>query len=157
MSLNASAALLLTFLLTNAAQLGVSRGVCIGTKEHCSAHEIVEAPVSLNLSISFELDSADLSPDAQTELAGFVQALKDNRPGAFAFVIEGFTDALGSAAHNKVLSGRRAQAVADFLISLGIERSHIRAEGMGETRPIAADPFDPANRRVEMRVVGSDD
>jgi OmpA-OmpF porin, OOP family len=153
---SASVALILTFGLANAVQLGASRGVCIGTKEACSLRESEEALASLGLSVSFELDSADLSLDAQARLAGFARALQDHPPGDAAFVVQGFADASGPAAHNDVLSERRARAVADFLASLGIQRSRIRAEGMGETRPIAIDPFDPANRRVEIRIERSD-
>ena len=138
---SASVGLILTFALINAAQLGASRGVCIGTKEDCSAGEVVEALLSLDLSINFELDSADLSPDARTRLAGLAQALKDYRLDDLAVVIQGYTDASGSAAHNDVLSGRRAQAVADTLVSLGIERSRLRAEGMGESSPVGVDPW----------------
>jgi outer membrane protein OmpA-like peptidoglycan-associated protein len=154
---SASVALILTFGLANAVQLGASRGVCIGTKEACSARETLQALVSLGLSVNFELDSADLSPDAQAKLAGFARALQDYHPGHAAFVIQGFADASGPAAHNDALSARRARAVADFLASLGIERSRIRAEGMRETRPVAIDPFDPANRRVEIRIELSDE
>ena len=156
MSSSATVALILTFGLANAVQLGVSRGVCIGTKEVCSAREAVEALVSLDLSVNFGLDSADLSPDAQASLAGLARALRDHPPGDLALVIQGFTDTSGPAAHNEVLSSRRARAVADFLAALGIERSRVRA-GMGETRPIAIDPFDPANRRVEIRIERSDE
>ena len=157
MSSSALVALVLTFGLANAVQLGVSRGVCIGTKEVCSTREAVEALVSLDLSVNFGLNSADLSPDAQASLAGLARALRDHPPGDLALVIQGFTDASGPAAHNEVLSSRRARAVADFLTALGIERSRVRAEGMGETRPIAIDPFDPANRRVEIRIERSDE
>jgi OOP family OmpA-OmpF porin len=127
-------------------------GMCIGSREECSAREAAQALLSLNLSISFALDSAELLPDARTKLDGLARALKDRRLDGFTFTVEGFTDASGSAAHNDVLSGQRANAVADFLVSLGIERSRISARGMGETHPVAADPFDPVNRRVEMRI-----
>ena len=69
---------------------------------------------------------------------------------------KGYTDASGSAAHNEALSAAASTAVADFLVSLGIERSRLRAKGMGESSPVGVDPLDPANRRVEIRIERSD-
>jgi OOP family OmpA-OmpF porin len=42
--------------------------------------------------------------------------------------------------------------VTAFLLSNGIEPSRINAIGMGETHPRNANPYDPVNRRVEMRI-----
>lgn len=69
--------------------------------------------------------------------------------------IEGHTDAEGTPERNRNLSERRAQAVVDYLVGVGIAAQRLRAVGYGETRPIA--PNDTAanrarNRRIEFTV-----
>jgi OOP family OmpA-OmpF porin len=136
----------------NAAELGASRGICVGTEDECKSK--AEAPVQtgLDMLVNFDLDSAELAPDARAKLSEFAKALKDNRLKAHAFVVEGHTDASGSSVYNEGLSQRRAHAVTAFLLANGIDSSRINAMGMGETHPRDANPYDPVNRRVEMRI-----
>jgi outer membrane protein OmpA-like peptidoglycan-associated protein len=42
--------------------------------------------------------------------------------------------------------------VTKFLVSSGIDSARISAVGLGESHPRSADPYDPVNRRVEMRL-----
>lgn len=135
-----------------AAKLGASRGICVGTEDECKSKAEAPAQTGLDMLINFDLDSVSLTPDAQTKLAEFAKALKDNRLKALTFVVEGHTDATGSATYNEGLSERRAESVTAFLLSSGIESSRISAIGMGETHPRNANPYDPINRRVEMRL-----
>ena len=66
------------------------------------------------------------------------------------FRIEGHTDGVGGRAGNVALSRRRAQSVADFLISMGVPRSRIEVQGYGPDRPLAGTGRNsPQNRRVE--------
>jgi outer membrane protein OmpA-like peptidoglycan-associated protein len=136
-----------------AAQLGASRGICVGTEDECkSKAEAAPAQTGLDMLINFDLDSVSLTPDAKAKLGEFAKALEDNRLKALTFVVEGHTDASGSAVYNEGLSQRRAQSVSAFLLASGIESSRINAVGMGETHPRNANPYDPINRRVEMRI-----
>lgn len=69
--------------------------------------------------------------------------------------IEGHTDSEGTAERNKGLSERRAQAVADYLVRVGIPTAKVKAVGYGDTQPVA--PNDTAegrarNRRIEFTV-----
>jgi outer membrane protein OmpA-like peptidoglycan-associated protein len=136
----------------NAASLGASRGICVGTEDECKAKGKVPVQTGLDMLINFDLNSADLTPTARTELSEFAKALKDNRLRSHSFVVEGHTDASGSEIYNEGLSERRAQSVTAFLLASGIEPARIKAVGMGETHPRVADPYDPVNRRVEMRI-----
>jgi outer membrane protein OmpA-like peptidoglycan-associated protein len=134
----------------SAADQGAKRGICVGTAEECD--QASPKPAGLDMLVNFNLDSADLTDDARLKLGEFAKALRDNRLRAHSFVVEGHTDASGSTFYNEELSQRRAQSVTSFLLSNGIEQARISAVGMGETHPRAADPYDPANRRVEMRI-----
>jgi OOP family OmpA-OmpF porin len=75
-------------------------------------------------------------------------------PQAKASIV-GHTDSRGSAAYNQTLSENRAQAVADYLISQGIEAERIEVTGAGETQPKASNDSAEgrmANRRVEVTI-----
>lgn len=135
-----------------AADLGKARGICVGTEQECSAKAPAPAKTGLDMLINFDLNSADLTPEARSKLGQFAEALKDNRLKSHSFVVEGYTDALGSEAYNTGLSERRARSVAAFLLASGIEPSRLKAVGKGENDPRVSDPFDPVNRRVEMRI-----
>jgi outer membrane protein OmpA-like peptidoglycan-associated protein len=68
--------------------------------------------------------------------------------------VQGHTDNVGTAEHNMVLSRGRAQAVLDYLVSHGVDRSHLMAVGFGETRPVVSNATVEGraqNRRVQLR------
>jgi outer membrane protein OmpA-like peptidoglycan-associated protein len=135
--------------------LGASRGICVGTEEECkSKNDKNAAPnkTGLDMMINFALDSAQLDQTARTELDEFAKALKDSRLSTFSFVVEGHTDATGSDRYNQDLSQRRAQSVAAFLTANGVEATRLEAIGLGKSHPRVANPYDPVNRRVEMRI-----
>lgn len=137
---------------SKAADLGATRGICVGTEEECAAKSGTSAPAGLDMLINFDLNSSELTPEARTKLEEFAKALKDSRLNSHSFVVEGHTDASGSEDYNIGLSERRAHSVSAFLLASGIEPSRISAAGRGEGNPRVADPFDPTNRRVEMRI-----
>lgn len=110
-------------------------------------------PGAYDLLIGFDLDSATLRAEARRHLDAFVQALQSPVLSGHRFLVEGHTDATGPAAYNLDLSRRRAAAVVDYLVEHGIDPGRLTARGVGETRPRIADPQDPANRRVETRLM----
>lgn len=144
------------FFTGGAGTLGASRGICVGTEEECKSKAeksgAQQQKAGLDMLINFGLDSAQLDSTARSELDEFAKALKDNRLSSFSFVVEGHTDASGSARYNQQLSQRRAQSVAAFLTANGIDATRLEAIGLGKTHPRVANPYDPVNRRVEMRI-----
>lgn len=67
--------------------------------------------------------------------------------------VEGHTDSLGDAETNLQLSGQRAQAVLEALVSMGVASERISALGMGEDFPIASNEDEEGrarNRRVDV-------
>lgn len=73
-------------------------------------------------------------------------------------VIEGFTDSIGSDELNQSLSSRRAEAVRNALVSMGVAGERLSAKGLGEAFPVAGNEQAAGrqlNRRVE--IVLSDD
>lgn len=139
----------------NAVDLGKSRGICVGAEDECkSKFDAAGGPVptGLDMLINFNLDSSELTPEAQSKLSEFAKALQDNRLRSHSFVVEGYTDASGAEDYNTRLSERRAESVATFLLANGIERARLTASGKGESNPRVQDAYDPVNRRVEMRI-----
>ena len=67
--------------------------------------------------------------------------------------INGHTDSTGSAQHNLGLSQRRAQSVASYLASQGVDGRRFAINGYGASQPIAANSTPDGraqNRRVEI-------
>lgn len=67
--------------------------------------------------------------------------------------VEGHTDSSGDADANLQLSEKRAQAVRESLISLGVDAERVTAMGMGEDFPIASNDTEEGrarNRRVDV-------
>ncbi|MGC3997615.1 MAG: HDOD domain-containing protein [Anaeromyxobacter sp.] len=112
---------------------------------------------------SFKSDSDVLEPGCGPKVQRLASALVDAKKklsGAgvknFTFVVSGHTDSSGSAAHNKKLSGDRAEVMVRELVKQGISRDEIKAVGMGSERP-RVKPDDTAakkaqNRRYEVQV-----
>ncbi|HEX8402329.1 MAG TPA: OmpA family protein [Allosphingosinicella sp.] len=108
----------------------------------------------VDLRLSFQLGSADLTPQAMEEAKVFAQALMMPSLQSKRFVIEGHTDAQGNRASNLDLSQRRARAVADYLSSLGVSRDRFEVRGFGFDRPLPGrSAASPDNRRVEAVLV----
>ena len=108
-------------------------------------------PAGYDLLITFDLDSATLTPQARENLDAFVAALRSRALQPYRFLVEGHTDATGSANYNQALSERRAASVVDYLVANGIESDRVVSRGYGETRPRMPDHEHPENRRVETR------
>lgn len=106
--------------------------------------------------VLFSTDEARLQPGAlriAQELANVLQQHPQHR-----IRIEGFADARGTEAHNLKLSSRRADALKDALIALGVASDRIESVGLGEAYPVASNRTEAGrqqNRRVE--VLFSDD
>lgn len=69
--------------------------------------------------------------------------------------VNGHTDSTGSQSHNQELSQRRAESVANYLSSQGVDPRRMSAMGFGPNQPIAtnATPEGRAqNRRVEVSI-----
>ena len=70
--------------------------------------------------------------------------------------VAGHTDSVGSDQYNQQLSERRANSVAAYLSSHGVDRSRMVTIGAGEAHPVATNDTDAGraqNRRVEITIV----
>jgi outer membrane protein OmpA-like peptidoglycan-associated protein len=109
--------------------------------------------ISLNMQndILFGVGSSQLESRAQEVLHAVAIVLKkydETRVNVY-----GFTDTTGTAARNTELSQRRAQVVADALMSNGVASARLNTRGMGETKlkvSTADNVAEARNRRVEI-------
>jgi len=102
-------------------------------------------------SVSFDAGKTTLKPSAKKTLHRIANQLKANQN--IRVSVEGYTDSVGSAEKNKAISEKRAAAVRDYLVSLGIPADHITAMGKGEADPVASNKTTSGrsqNRRVEL-------
>ncbi|TAN10971.1 MAG: OmpA family protein [Chitinophagaceae bacterium] len=146
------------------AAVGGGAGAIIGHKMDKQAAEIQKTVpnakverkgegivVTFNSNVLFAFDKYNLTSGAKNtigDLFTILQKYPDEN-----VLITGNTDSIGTAAYNQRLSERRANSVADYLISLGVSSGRVTTKGMGETDPVAtnATPEGRAlNRRVEF-------
>ena len=126
---------------------------CENTKYQCLAVRPA-GERSIGVDVKFHTGSAELTPEARAQLDGFGKALA-SRGGKLApgeIVIEGHTDARGSADLNKKLSERRAESVVRHLTqTYGVDANVLRPVGRGkEQLKDTSRPDSEINRRVEL-------
>jgi OOP family OmpA-OmpF porin len=105
----------------------------------------------------FAFDSDKLSDAGKTYISNYRDQLGDELVQAFAIIVLGYTDSTGDEKYNLDLSKRRANAVADYLSSLGVPADKMKTVGRGENDPIVPNDSEEnraQNRRVEVVVVG---
>jgi OOP family OmpA-OmpF porin len=71
-------------------------------------------------------------------------------------IIQGHTDSSGDSYYNLILSEKRARAVANKLLELGISPSRITVIGKGESMPVASNNTEDGkrlNRRIETILI----
>jgi len=107
--------------------------------------------VCIPLNIKFDIDSAEILPKYDLDIAKVADFMKKNPTTTAA--IEGHTDNVGTEKYNLKLSQRRADSVVNYLVDkFGIERSRLSAKGYGMSRPIADNATEAGkqkNRRIE--------
>ncbi len=103
--------------------------------------------------VYFPFDQSILTPEAQAVVQ---QAAEYARGGsATRIVVTGHTDTSGSAAYNQKLSERRGKAVADGLVSQGINATTVSVDWKGESAPAVATGDgvkEPLNRRSTVSI-----
>jgi outer membrane protein OmpA-like peptidoglycan-associated protein len=105
--------------------------------------------------INFDVDKTIIKPASAPVLAQIAKLLKDDP--SLALEVSGHTDSTGTAEHNMKLSDGRAAAVVAALVNkYGIAAARLKAQGYGQTRPVAENDTDAGraqNRRVELRTL----
>ena len=101
--------------------------------------------------VYFSFDSADVLPESRTIIEANARKLTGNQRTITQ--LEGHTDERGSREYNIALGERRANAVRQAMIAMGVAPQQIRIVSYGEERPAASGPDEQSyalNRRVEI-------
>ena len=104
--------------------------------------------------IFFEFDKSTLLQQSYFELMRLTTLLETYPK--MRIEIRGHTDAKGADSYNLRLSENRAKAVADYLISKGVDAKRIRYKGYGKSQPIDSNDTEEGrakNRRVEFKIL----
>lgn len=119
-----------------------------------------EVRIELAADVLFDFDKADILPKAQPTLKQAADLIRDKAKGAVR--IEGYTDAIGSDAHNQKLSEQRANSVKSWFIDKeGLGNVSFATHGFGAKSPVAPNKKPDGsdnpdgrqkNRRVEITI-----
>jgi len=125
----------------------VERGIALAPKADIAA-----------ITVQFQSGSAALTPADKGILNSLGQALSSAALKPCCFEIQGHTDSIGSAASNKRLSQKRAEAVVNFLADYeNVELERMIPLGLGKSQPIAENATAEGrakNRRVQVVNLG---
>lgn len=104
--------------------------------------------------VFFDTGKSNLRPESYGELNRLAEVFK--LYPKLVIEISGHTDNQGSKAANNKLSLQRAQAVVNYMISIGVEKSHLIAKGYGPSQPRDTNKTAEGrqnNRRVEAKII----
>ncbi len=156
------------------AAVGASAGAIIGNKMDQKAEELAAIEgakvdtladannlksirVTFDSGILFDTNKSDLKKDSKTALANFAKTMAD-MPDTKIY-IQGHTDNTGTREVNDRVSLSRAQSVAAFLKSEGMNEDRFTVEGMAFDYPVATNETAEGralNRRVEIYITADE-
>lgn len=153
------------------AAVGGATGAVIGRRMDKQAEELEKSMenakiervgeairINFDSGILFAVNSAELSANAKKDIDGLVNTLQKYE--GTNIIIEGHTDNTGSRELNQGLSERRAQAVANYARTRGVDASRMQAKGYAFDQPIADNTTAEGraqNRRVEIIIIASEE
>ncbi|MEX2156986.1 MAG: OmpA family protein [Gemmatimonadales bacterium] len=109
--------------------------------------------VTLPEGLLFAQESDQLTPASRDNLRRLATNL-EKYPNTRIMIV-GHTDSQGGSERNLDFSERRAQAIANLLVEVGVNRARLTALGRGDAEPIATNDTDAGrqwNRRVEIAI-----
>jgi outer membrane protein OmpA-like peptidoglycan-associated protein len=127
-----------------------TRSLSSGEREEIAT--ITADKPNIDLEITFDYNSADISTSSLRNVQALGQALSNPNIKGSTFVVAGHTDAIGGEAYNQDLSERRADSIKRYLVNkFGIASNDLVTVGYGKSKPKDPNaPMDPANRRVQV-------
>lgn len=135
-------------------EASIGRQFSLGQIRDIAQVRALVAPLDIQ-SITFDTGSAAITPDQASQLSTLGRVITESvrqNPGEM-FMIEGYTDAIGSDASNLALSDRRAESVALALTEyFKVPPENMIVQGYGEQfLRIQTQEAERANRRVAVR------
>ncbi|AUI66596.1 MULTISPECIES: porin OmpA [Glaesserella] len=131
------------------------------------APEVVTKNFAFSSDVLFDFGKANLKPAAAQALDAAHTEISGLGLANPAVQVNGYTDRIGKEASNLKLSQRRAETVANYIVSKGVNPANVTAVGYGEANPVTGNTCDAVkgrkaliaclapDRRVEIQVQGS--
>ncbi|EPY98764.1 porin OmpA [Mannheimia haemolytica] len=131
------------------------------------APEVVTKNFAFSSDVLFDFGKSSLKPAAATSLDAAHAEISNLGLANLAIQVNGYTDRIGKEASNLKLSQRRAETVANYIVSKGTNPANVTAVGYGEANPVTGHTCDAVkgrkaliaclapDRRVEIQVQGS--
>jgi outer membrane protein OmpA-like peptidoglycan-associated protein len=101
--------------------------------------------------VTFATNSTDIAPSFTPVLTTMADVITEHPEAKVQ--VTGHADSVGGETYNQLLSQRRANSVAAYLVQLGIDAGRLNIAGEGENAPIAPNDTEAGralNRRVEV-------
>jgi outer membrane protein OmpA-like peptidoglycan-associated protein len=127
-----------------------TRSLSSGEREQIAS--IAKEKPSIDLEITFDYNSANISQKALPAVAALGKALTNPDLKGTTFVLAGHTDATGGDTYNQELSERRADALKKYLMDkYGLAPADLVTVGYGKTKlKNSGAPTAEENRRVQI-------
>lgn len=108
----------------------------------------------LHADVYFDFGRSRLNDEAKTILQEQAEILK--KQNSWALLLQGYTDQRGPAEYNKALGLRRAEAVKQYLVGLGLPDTSIKIVSLGKEGAICdgdSEECRQRNRRVHLELM----
>jgi len=124
----------------------------LSTAEREEIATIAQAKPNIDLEITFDYNSANISQKSLASVQALGRALTSPDLKGSTFVVAGHTDAAGGEAYNQDLSERRADSIKRYLVDkFGIAGTDLVTVGYGKSKlKDPAQPLAEVNRRVQV-------
>jgi peptidoglycan-associated lipoprotein len=104
-------------------------------------------------SVFFATDKSEITPEAAVVLKNQAEWLKENPEAKVE--ISGNTDQRASEEYNQALGQKRADAVKEYLVGLGVSGDRLETASYGKEKPLCSDltkDCHATNRRADLNV-----
>jgi len=124
----------------------------LSTAEREEIATIAKDKPNIDLEITFDYNSADISAKSLASVQALGRALTNPDLKGSTFIVAGHTDAAGGEGYNQDLSERRADAIKRYLMqNYGIAAADLVTVGYGKSKlKYPNQPLAEVNRRVQV-------
>lgn len=132
-----------------------------------SEPEVVTKNFAFSSDVLFDFGRSSLKAGAASAIDAAHAEISKLGLNAPAIQVAGYTDRIGSEKFNQKLSQKRAETVANYIVSKGVDQVNVTAVGYGKANPVTGHTCDAVkgrkqliaclapDRRVEVSVQGS--